>query len=144
MQKTLRKKRIFQGITIEALWHALTDGKQLEEWFMENNFQGEENSAFEFFDKPGEKWKGIFNGEIISYQPVINLAYSWSHKKLVHTTYVWWKLEQQGENCVLELEHSGFKGLSDYLTSFTYSRFWNNKLKRLLKYVTNQNDKVKI
>ena len=144
MQKVLRKKRIFYGIAIETLWQAITDREQLEDWFMENNFEGRENAAFEFLDNPGEKWKGIFYGEIISYQPTINMAYSWSHKKLKHTTYVWWKLESQGVNTLLEIEHSGFKGLSDYLTSFSYSRFWNYKLKKLLSYVTKERNKVEI
>ena len=142
MQKTLRKKRIFYGIPIETLWEAITEGKQLEGWFMENNFVGGENNSFEFLDKPGEKWKGVFHGEIISYQPTINIAYSWSHNKLKHTTYVWWKLDSQGDNTTLEIEHSGFKGFSDYLTSFNYSKFWNRKLKGLLNYISQERDKV--
>ncbi len=144
MKKTLRKKRIFYGISIETLWQAITDGNQLEEWFMENTFVGEENRPFEFIDKPGDKWKGVYFGEVISCQPTINIAYSWSHQKLKHTTYVWWKLEFRDQNTILELEHSGFKGLSDYLISFAYSRFWNDKLKKLLSYVTRERDKVEI
>ena len=144
MQKTLHKKRIFHRISIETLWHAITDSHQLEEWFMETNFQSKENLAFEFFDAPGEKWKGLYHGEILSSQPPINLAYSWCHKKLKHTTYVWWKLEVKGQDTILEVEHSGFKGIQDYFSSFYYSRFWNDKLKNLLVYVTQMQDKVEI
>jgi uncharacterized protein YndB with AHSA1/START domain len=144
MQKTLRKKRIFYGVPIETLWQAITDSNQLEEWFMENNFIGGENNSFEFLDKPGEKWKGVFHGEIISYQPTINIAYSWSHNKLRHTTYVWWKLHSQGENTTIEIEHSGFKGISDYFASFNYSKFWNRKLNGLLSYISRERDKVEI
>ena len=144
MQKTLRKKRLFHGTSIETLWLALTNPKHLEEWFMESNFQGSENSAFEFLDKPGDKWKGVFYGEVISYQPPINIAYSWSHKGLKHTTYVWWKLEAKDDGTLVELEHSGFKGFSDYLSAFAYSRFWNRKLKNLLTYLRKEKDKVTI
>lgn len=144
MQKTIHKKRIFHGVSIETLWLALTESKQLEEWFMETNFQAKENLAFEFFDSPGKKWKGLYYGEIISNQPIMNIAYTWCHKKLKHTTYVWWKLESKGQDTILELEHSGFKGFMDYYYSFSYSRFWNDKLKNLLLYVSRMQDKVEI
>ena len=144
MQKSLRKKRIFHDVSIDRLWEALTNSEQLENWFMENNFQGDENAAFEFLDNPGDKWKGVYYGEVISFQPVINIAYSWSHRKLNHTTYVWWKLEEKEGSVILELEHSGFKGFSDYLRSFSYSNFWNKKLKKLLSYLQEQRDKVEI
>lgn len=144
MQNTIHKKRIFHGISIESLWLAITDGKQLEEWFMENNFQAAENSHFEFLDKPGEKWKGIYSGEVISNQPMINIAYSWVHKKLKHTTYVWWKMESNGQDITIELRHSGFRGIPDLFTSFYYSRFWNSKLNNLLFYLTMERDKIVI
>ncbi len=81
---------------------------------MEGNFTAEESFTFEFLDVPGAKWKGVFHGEVISSQAPINLAYSWSHIKLKRTTYVWWKLEDLNGNTLVEIEHSGFIGLSDY------------------------------
>jgi uncharacterized protein YndB with AHSA1/START domain len=144
MQKTIKKRKILYNISLEALWAALSDGKHLEVWFMENNFQGKEGAAFEFFDNPGEKWKGVYYGEVISYQPRINLAYSWSHKKLKHTTYVWWKIEQNNDDLIIELEHSGFKGFSDYLSSYLYSNFWNKKLRNLQKFLVEENSQVNI
>ncbi len=144
MQRIVRKKRVYPGADIERVWEALTIGKKLDNWFMENNFEGKENAQFEFFDKPGEKFKGVYNGEIISFQTPINLAYSWSHSKLKHTTYIWWKLESKGDNTILELEHSGFKGFHDFIKSYSYSSFWNKKLRELLIFLSKERDPVEI
>jgi len=146
MQKKIRKRRTYL-LPVEEVWDALSNGKKLDAWFMENNFNPVEGASFEFFDKPGEKWRGLYQGEIISCQPPVNLAFSWTHKNLRHTTYVWWRLDEEKRKTVLSLEHSGFKGLSDYFKAFTYSRFWDHKLKDLLHFLTkepNTKDPIKI
>lgn len=144
MQKIIRKKRTYSGADIESVWEALTIGEKLDKWFMENNFEGREKARFEFLDQPGKKFKGVYNGEIISYQTPINLAYSWSHTKLKHTTYIWWKLESKGDSTILELEHSGFKGFHDYITSFSYSFFWDKKLQELLNFLSKERDLIEL
>jgi len=143
MQKKIRKKRVLRR-PVQEVWEAISQKSRLEEWFMQNTFNSVEGHSFEFFDKPGEKWRGVYQCEIISCQPPLNLAYSWSHSKLKHTTYVWWKLDTIRGLTVLELEHSGFKGFLDVISSFFYTRFWDLKLRRLQDYLQRQKDTVEI
>lgn len=142
MQRTIKKRRKINK-PINEVWEALSDPKMLDQWFMEGNFKAEESARFEFLDKPGEKWKGVFQGEVLSSQPPINLAYSWNHSKMNHTTYVWWKLEDVRDKTILELEHSGFKGLSDYFSSFSYGFFWNGRLKKLANFLSQSKPEIK-
>lgn len=129
MTRTIKKK-VALSYPIEAVWDALSDPEQLSHWFMEGDFSPQEGAHFTF------KSEGkVFDGEIISAQPPINLAYSWTDARLSHTTYVWWKLEDVRGRAVLELEHSGFKGVSDYLQSFRYGRYWSSNIKQLQKHL---------
>ncbi|MCH8231255.1 MAG: SRPBCC domain-containing protein [Bacteroidetes bacterium] len=142
-KNNIRKKRTFTQ-PVREVWGAISKRQKLEEWFLENTFSTVEGKAFEFFDKPGEKWKGVYQCEILSVQPPYNLAYTWAHNKLKFTTYVWWRLDTLNGNTVLELEHSGFKGLSGLISLFYYSHFWDLKLKSLLVYLSKQKDAVYI
>ena len=140
MQRKIKKRRVYER-PIREVWEAITSGSKLERWFMENNFVAEEGARFEFFDKPGEKWRGMYQGEIISCQPPMNLAMSWTHNKLKHTTYVWWRLDEDKDKTIVSLEHSGFKGFKDYLSSFGYSKFWDVKLRDLLQFFINEQNR---
>ena len=142
-KNNIRKKRTFTQ-PVREVWGAISKRQKLEEWFLENTFSTVEGKAFEFFDKPGEKWNGIYQCEVLSVQPPYNLAYSWAHTKLRFTTYVWWRLNTVNGNTVLELEHSGFKGLSGFISLIYYSYFWDLKLKSLLVYLSKQKDAVYI
>lgn len=141
MQRQIKKERIFNHTAAEV-WDAISLKDDLANWFMDGNFNASEGKTFEFMDKPGEKWKGVYNGEIISSQPPLNLAYSWCHRKLKHTTYVWWRVEEKNGKSILRLEHSGFKGLSDYFSGFYYSWFWNSKLRKLKNYLKQKESEI--
>ncbi len=134
MQRTIRKKKIIKK-PIQEVWEAISNENSIAKWFMEGKFTAEDGAVFEFMDTPGIKWKGVFQGEILSAQEPINLAFSWVHSKLNHTTYVWWKLEDINGNTRIELEHSGFKGYSDVISSYSYGFFWDGRLKNLVKYL---------
>ena len=138
MPNQITKKRIFNHSALEV-WEAISSKDELAIWFMDGNFNASEGEVFEFIDKPGEKWNGVYSGEVISSQPPLNLAYSWCHRKLNHTTYIWWRVEDINDRSILKLEHSGFKGLSDYFSGFYYSWFWNSKLRRLANYLKQKN-----
>ncbi len=142
-KNNIKKKRTYTQ-SVREVWSAISERPKLEMWFLENTFSTEEGKAFEFFDKPGEKWKGVYHCEVLSVQPPYNLAYSWVHKKLRFTTYVWWRLNTIHGSTVLEIEHSGFKGLTGLISLFFYSRFWDSKLKNLLVYLSKQQDAVYI
>ncbi len=131
MKKDIRKKK-FINHPIEEVWEALSKEEKLSEWFMKANFKAEEGFKFEFTEPNGKK----LTGEILTAQDPINLAYSWNDSNLNYTTYVWWKLATKRNGTLLELEHSGFKGISDYFGGFRYSSKWNKQLKKLTRYLT--------
>ena len=134
MQRTIRKRKIFNK-PIQDVWEAISAESNIGKWFLEGKFTAEDGAGFEFQETPGVKLKGTFKGEVLSAQEPINLAFSWVHSKLNHTTYIWWKLEELHGKTRVELEHSGFKGYADYLSSFSYGFFWNGRLKKLAKYL---------
>lgn len=134
MLKDIRKKKYIRR-PIKQVWDALSDPEKLSEWFSDAEFKPKEASKIEFKRVKGNKIK-IITGEVLTAQEPINLAYSWVDPSIDHTTYVWWKLlDEKEDRTLVELDHSGFKGIMDILARRRYSSFWNKTFKKLETYL---------
>ena len=112
---------------IQQVWQCLTDPKCLS-WMGETEIELKEGGKV-IFSENGIK----FHGEILTVQEPINLAYSWNDPGHSFTSYVWWKLMDKKGQTLLELEHSGFKGIKGILASYSYKNFWSKKFRNLEK-----------
>ena len=110
---------------IEKVWQYLTEPANLG-WLAESELELKETGKVKF-KSDGKN----YTGEILTVQEPINLAYSWNDPNSEDTTYVWWKLMGQHGKTLLEIEHSGFRGLKGVLASYSYQAFWKKKLKYL-------------
>ena len=93
---------------------------------METDFKPEQGTRFTFKEK-ANTWRG----EIINIQEPINLAMSWENPKGSHNTYIWWKLSETNGGTLLELEHSGFRGIRGFFASLSQRGKWNSRISRL-------------
>ena len=126
MKKDISKKKVIKS-SIDEVWKAISNQELLSKWFFESTLEQKETGKVVFKDN-NDKY---FSGEVLTIQEPINLAYSWNDPNLNHTTYVWWKLMEQDEKTIVELEHSGFKGVRGEIRGFSYGSFWTKALKNL-------------
>lgn len=131
MAKDIRKK-ITVPCSISNAWDSLSKPESISQWLLESTeFIPEEGSKIRFKDRKKE-----ITGEVLTAQEPINLAYSWVDPKSDYTTYVWWKLLERDGETLIELDHSGFKGISGAFTSFSYASFWSKKLRKLKSHLS--------
>jgi len=126
MKRDISKKRLLP-YPIERVWDCITNPDYLH-WLFEAEIDLKEGGKIKWTDS---KKKITITGEILTVQEPINFAFSWVDPSLPFTTYVWWKLMSKDGGTLLELEHSGFKGIKGLLSSYTYTSFWANKFRKL-------------
>lgn len=128
----------------KVVWEYLTNADLLAQWLMPNDFMPIVGHRFQFKTKP--KVRLSFDGtvycevlEIITYK---KLVYSWkggiSKENPSLDSVVTWTLTPSDHGTVLLLEHSGFKGLKNYLSYFIMNIGWakiGNRLFEKLKLV---------
>jgi len=125
MKRDISKKRLL-SFPIQDVWDSLTKNGLLS-WLGNAEIDLKEGGKV----KIERSHQSIITGEILTVQEPINFAYSWADPSYSFTTYVWWKLMDQKGKTLLELEHSGFKGIKGMLASYSYQGFWNRKFKLL-------------
>lgn len=137
MQKDIKHTRFYQHPP-EVVWEALTNSELLGEWLMQNNFKPEVGHQFQFATKA--RSKANFDGnvfcEVLEVQPLKKLSYSWKGGPgkgiITLDSVVTWTLTQKDGGTELTLEHSGFKGLRNYLPYLIMNQGWKLILKRLI------------
>ena len=111
---------------------------------MENNFKPILGHEFQF--KTKAKAKLGFDGQIfckvLEIENCRRLVYSWrggpGNDSVTLDSIVTWTLEPKGEGTRLTLEHSGFKGLRNYLPYIIMNMGWQKIAKRFLNYLNEQ------
>jgi uncharacterized protein YndB with AHSA1/START domain len=95
----------------EKIWRALTEGQLIEQWLMKNDFSPEVGHRFTFRSTPVQSWDGIINSEVLVFEPITRLAYSWGSMGL--ESVVTFTLTPTANGTNLRMEHSGFKSDQD-------------------------------
>lgn len=121
----------------EMVWDYLTNPELLANWLMPNDFKPIVGHKFQFVAKPKLKFgfDGTIYCEVLEIVPFRKLVYSWkgglSKENPSLDSTVTWTLTPVNNGTVLTLEHTGFKGLKNYLTYIIMSNGWAKIGKRL-------------
>jgi len=100
---------------------------------MENDFKPEVGHKFMFTTKP--KIKVGFDGniycEVLEIIPFQKLSYSWKggpgKGKITLDSIVTWTLTPKDNGTELQLDHTGFKGMKNYITYLIMNKGWGSK-----------------
>jgi uncharacterized protein YndB with AHSA1/START domain len=62
----------------EKLWRALTQPPLIEEWLAKNDFAPAVGHRFQLRSTPSPHWNGITDCEVLVFEPLQRLVYSWN------------------------------------------------------------------
>lgn len=132
----------------ELIWKYLTEPELLGQWFMKNDFKAEVGHKFTFINKPKPAvgWDGIVYSEVLELVPQQKLVFDWKAGPkpgvINMETVLIWTLTLHDNGTMLKLEHRGFKGMKNYLSSFIMEKGWQKilgkRFYRLLEGYTNE------
>lgn len=137
MQKAIVHQFYYQHPP-EVVWQYLTEPELMAQWLMlPEDFKPVVGHDFMF--KTKAKLPFGFDGNIycrvIEVVPFKKLVYSWkgglSKENPILDSVVNWTLTPAENGTNLLLEHSGFKGVKNYLPYFVMNKGWAKILKRL-------------
>jgi uncharacterized protein YndB with AHSA1/START domain len=137
MQKEIRQTWFFQQSPSEV-WEYLTKPELMEQWLMKSDFQPIEGRKFCFtFDaKPGSKYAGVVECQVLEITPFTKLSYSWSGSTRDKTrnfdSTVVWTLVAKDNGTELLLQHHGFTVLEDILA---HESGWSSLGKKLVEHL---------
>lgn len=132
MQNEIKKTWFFKQ-TPEEVWEYLTKPELIEQWLMKNNFKPVKGAKFQFtFEgKPGSKYVGLVNCEVLEIKPFSKLTYTWDGSTTegrYFNSEVEWTLTPKNKGTELHLSHEGFTVLEDILN---HSGGWDNCLRKM-------------
>ena len=134
MTKTITKEKVFNH-SIDQIWNAITNAKEISTWFLEADFKAEVGYNY-VFNSSGENCSPII-GEVLEANPY-TLTYTWIVKDTPGTTTVTWKLENLGDATKLYLEHSGIENYAGETAIAMFESFnggWDNCINGLTSYL---------
>src|SRR5579863_4563964 len=114
----------------EKVWECLTNPQLIEQWLMKNDFKPIVGHKFQFHTRPIPKmgFDGIVNCEVLEITPGQKLVYTWKGGPkpgvVELDTVLIWTLTEKGEGTEIILEHKGFKGWKNYITSIIMGSGW--------------------
>ncbi len=118
----------------QEVWEYLTKPELIEKWLMKNNFKPAKGEKFQFTftAKPGAKYQGVIECEVLEIVPFSKLSYSWngstSDKNRNYNSIVVWTLVPKENGTELRLSHGGFTVLDDILI---HSNGWKSCLTKM-------------
>jgi len=127
----------------EKVWRYLTDADLVSQWLMKNDFKPVVGHKFQFHSKPLPKmgWDGIVYCEVLEIIPHQKLVYNWKGGPrpgvIELDTVLTWTLSADGDGTRLVLEHSGFKGFKNMISSLFMERGWKKGIPRRLAKLLN-------
>lgn len=116
----------------DVVWDYLTRADLLAQWLMPNDLKPVVGHKFTMKTKaiPKFGFDGIVHCEILEVVVQKKLVYSWKGGTL--NTVVVWTLTPAQDATVLTLEHSGFRGLKNFLPYIFMNRGWAKIGKRFM------------
>ena len=142
MQKQIYQTWFFKQ-SPKDVWEYLTKPELIEQWLMKTDFKPVVGQKFRFmFDpKPGSKYEGGVNCEVLEVIPFKKLSYTWDgslqNKSRYFNSVVIWTLLPKNNGTELQLEHNGFEVFEDILD---HSNGWKSCLTKLEERI-NENKK---
>jgi len=110
------------------VWKALTDRAALSQWMMPtDDFEPIVGKQFMFVTDPAPTFDGKIYCEVVMVDEPVQLIYKfWSER--LRETLVKWTLIPKDEGTLLQLEHTGFTGLSEIAISGIIGFGWRRML----------------
>lgn len=142
MEKDIKHSWFLEHST-ETVWEYLTNSALIAEWLMENNFKPIVGHQFQFHTKPVIKFgfDGNVYCEVLEVLPMKKLSYSWKggpgNGKITLDSVVTWTLTPKNKGTELILEHTGFKGLKNFMGYFFMNMGWKKKIWNRLNALLN-------
>ena len=133
MQKEIKQTWFFKQSPKEV-WEYLTKPELIEQWLMKNDFQPivGHKFRFTFISKPGGKYKGGVDCEVLEVKPFSKLSYSWNGStnddSRTFNSIVVWTLTPKDGGTELQLSHNGFEVLEDILA---HTEGWKSCLQKM-------------
>jgi uncharacterized protein YndB with AHSA1/START domain len=127
----------FYDHPIETVWECLTNPEMLKEWWLiKDDFRAE--VGFKWMDqqppRPKMKWDGKIYFEILEVVPTTKLVYSFKggpkEGEINLDTLVTWTLTPKNNGTHLRLEHTGFNGAMNYLSSYIMELGWKKQVNK--------------
>lgn len=140
MQRDIRIKWFFPH-PVEEVWECLTNPELVNTWLMKNDFKPVVGHHFQFHARPLPKmgWDGIVYCEVLELKPNERLVYSWKGGPrpgvITLDTLLTWTLTPVQGGTEMILEHTGFKGMKNILSSIFMERGWKKGITRRFEKV---------
>ncbi|HEU4718327.1 MAG TPA: SRPBCC domain-containing protein [Bacteroidia bacterium] len=137
MEKEIRQQWHFDQAP-EEVWEYLTKPELIEQWLMKTDFKPVVGQKFQFTftAKPGSKYDGVVNCEVLEIIPYSRLSYSWDghlqDKSRYFNSVVVWTLIPKNNGTELQLEHNGFEMLEDILN---HTNGWKSCLQKMADHI---------
>ena len=120
----------------EDVWTCLTDPSLISEWLMKNDFRAEVGHKFKFQTKPlpAMGFDGIVYCEVLEVVPLRKLVYTWRGGPKpgvieLDTILTWTLLPRDGGTEII-LEHKGFTGFKNYISSLFMGSGWRQSIRK--------------
>jgi len=120
---SLKFERIYSA-PINKVWRAITDKKQMKEWYFDlEEFKPEPGFEFSFYgEKDGKKY--LHKCRVVDVQPVNKLSYTWSYDGYPGSSLVTFELEElEAAKTKLTLTHSGLDSFPQDEPDFASDNF---------------------
>ncbi|MDR3693904.1 SRPBCC domain-containing protein [Mucilaginibacter sp.] len=128
----------------EKVWECITNPELLSQWLMKNDFKPIVGHRFNFHTKPIPKmgFDGIVYCEVLEIIPSQKLVYTWKGGPrpgvISLDTLLTWTLSPDAGGTLLVLEHTGFKGWKNYITSIFMEAGWKKHVTRRFISILNE------
>lgn len=124
-------------VSITELWNAITELKQMKQWFFENIESFEPKVGFEtrfVVENEGSVFPHLW--KITEVERLNKITYNWKYEGYTGDSFVTFELVEQGKNTKLKLVHTTTKDFPSNIPEFTRESCiggWNYFIKQRLK-----------
>ena len=134
-------------VSIGELWKAITELKQMTQWFFDNIEAFRPKVGFEtrfVIENEGRSFPHLW--KITEVEPLRKITYNWKYEGYAGDSFVAFELFDEGENTRLKLTHTITKDFPQDIPEFTRESCiggWNYFIRQsLVDYLKSKNENV--